>query len=1217
MSRFLPMLAAVLFLLTPLGPYRAAMSMEGEAPVLIIGGPGINSDIYGKDQEFLYQVYQTFGVAARGFKPINVQFRKDSAVTQQGERFDAVRENRTSIRNAAVRVGEMAANNRQSVVMLDMDLPGTDIAAFKGIFGAGLHAPLRIMGRKEPTEEIGRYLDAVRTDWNRETERTAAFIEEAARQFKQRWGEKARVVVVGHSGFTNAIDLVPVKDRSGTRLIDLRIFESPMVHQLRYHDKERTIFLCHDSDLKSSNMGNSWSPRSVGDLTREGVVFQIHGGVTGYGERVDEFLLQAMKNVPVSKLPWDKLLPGSEEHSTLFRTNRVFDMDIRTDGETLKNVRGTPAGLIRAAESMAGNVPSMGSSLISVAREKKANESRVGGVTLTKPASVPIDASDIVQLVVTPNRRLAFLTRSGRSILLPDYNAQITAAACACVYGDRPPEISLTLADDSGTPYKIVQYISQPLRFTRLGDLMLEADRVLADVAFGDRVSYRAPSGIPNYHPYMEIIQDHEAFRSGKIGIRTWIVPAAIDTKMNGDELTVERTMMAVRFEAFDTKRTTEYFSSYTEPGRHDAAGEFVASALTARFGSLEEEYPVLRELSRAAAVVGILIWARQHNILPTQATFNDILAGGYRQDGDRNTISGDGRRYLTSGGESHEVLPVPGDRKISVAQLSRPLPVFNEWGLSRIIWDDNTESRIEYNDGRVSRLVGRNGSSARVLYDNLARPIAIIGVGSRGMAVLWNRDIPLLFTDVKVRPESEDFVITRDSRVTVDHDVTGAFGAKIGAWLAAQEKNDGTEAWLLGAAPAGTASPFFLWFCLGAATILVFIVIIRIARRGTLSRIASRWTALQIRGGEPQRREYLFRKLVNKRSVETLQDLLRAEGSIRWEALQALGELQDPRAVPILIQYLKNRGDRFAQAAAAEALGNYREDRVIEALADTLASEETSFDVVQAAIRSLERWGDASTPSMIRLLTGNSNEGARRAAFFLQDHPDSRAREALADVVRYAREDIRSIAAFALAKLRDDRAVDQLAKDARGVYGSSAVRALRDMGHARAVEALTGLLREGYEAPEVVEALKTLGWKPQSEIEHAAWLVGEGKYHLAADLGPAAIPGLTRFLTNEDAREALARLLSEPQCRAIDDETLHRLADLPDETGVYYVPNDSEYAQMPDLEVEYTISCAPPAQSGQTGAGTAQSRTTDPILSVSRRDYEWRSGLPLSRTPQ
>jgi hypothetical protein len=113
-------------------------------------------------------------------------------------------------------------------------------------------------------------------------------------------------------------------------------------------------------------------------------------------------------------------------------------------------------------------------------------------------------------------------------------------------------------------------------------------------------------------------------------------------------------------------------------------------------------------------------------------------------------------------------------------------------------------------------------------------------------------------------------------------------------------------------------------------------------------------------------------------------------------------------------------------------------------------------------------------------------------------------------------------------------------------------------MGHARAVEALTGLLREGYEAPEVVEALKTLGWKPQSEIEHAAWLVGEGKYHLAADLGPAAIPGLTRFLTNEDAREALARLL--PSLNAAPSMTKTC-------TGLQTCPTKQAYTMSPTIQ--------------------------------------------------
>lgn len=72
----------------------------------------------------------------------------------------------------------------------------------------------------------------------------------------------------------------------------------------------------------------------------------------------------------------------------------------------------------------------------------------------------------------------------------------------------------------------------------------------------------------------------------------------------------------------------------------------------------------------------------------------------------------------------------------------------------------------------------------------------------------------------------------------------------------------------------------------------------------------------------------------------------------VRWEAAQALQKLHHPIAVTALLRALREDEDPDVRQAAAEALGQYAEPRVFEALVGAL--DDPDFGVAQAARKSL-----------------------------------------------------------------------------------------------------------------------------------------------------------------------------------------------------------------------------------------------------------------------
>ncbi|MCP4664991.1 MAG: hypothetical protein GY849_01390, partial [Deltaproteobacteria bacterium] len=624
-------------------PAEARTSGQKDTPTLVIAGPGINSD----GGVLFYHVQQMFSMGAKGFKPTTVQFHGNAAHVKGRAPIPAKRGDKRAIKGAAIRAGKMASENPHAMLRLDMDLMGVGIALGKGVAGA----PFRLVGKTRLAREAGATIDAIRTRWDLETERASAFIEEAAREFKKKHGDKAKVIVVGHSAFTNAINLTPLDDpRTGKPLIDFRVMSSPMIRKVKHQDPDRTMFVTHENDLPPANMGSFISPLSMTeqDLTWAGTVLHLKG----------------------------KTLNPFSAHSETQYYNTVYDMEIRTPGAK-QTFRGrTPAEVImRYKDAVFRGERRPQKTLLNSLKKQTPKESRVGGITLTKPADLPLNPSEIVNIDIGRLSDWPLFNFGAQGIIrLPDnLDKDAAAAAMKCVYLDRPPELSLMPGRSrKGEPLTMVQYLSKHLGLTKLGDLMLEADRILAAVAWGGSASYRPPEGIPGYHPFSEIALDHETFWNGSLGARVWVVPASIRFSAKHGRFSVEDATMAVRFEFYPMDKERVYYEKNADVGFSDPAGDFLAAQLTGHFDALAAQYPALEKLKRAAEFVGILIWAKENKI-PLSSDARQWIKSNYRTDRDTNLYTGKPRRLEQIGNYLFEVLPFVDVRKADPAAVARP----------------------------------------------------------------------------------------------------------------------------------------------------------------------------------------------------------------------------------------------------------------------------------------------------------------------------------------------------------------------------------------------------------------------------------------------------------------------------------------------------------------------------------------------------------------
>ncbi|GAB4475653.1 MAG: hypothetical protein Kow00124_16900 [Anaerolineae bacterium] len=106
----------------------------------------------------------------------------------------------------------------------------------------------------------------------------------------------------------------------------------------------------------------------------------------------------------------------------------------------------------------------------------------------------------------------------------------------------------------------------------------------------------------------------------------------------------------------------------------------------------------------------------------------------------------------------------------------------------------------------------------------------------------------------------------------------------------------------------------------------------------------------------------------ISDKSIERLiRQLGHSSHSARYDAVLALAECRDERAVEPLIHALKTQSQRI-RAAAAEALGVIGSRRAVPALIQA-ALHDCAWQVRREAVRALGRIGDPAAVEALRLV--------------------------------------------------------------------------------------------------------------------------------------------------------------------------------------------------------------------------------------------------------
>lgn len=256
--------------------------------------------------------------------------------------------------------------------------------------------------------------------------------------------------------------------------------------------------------------------------------------------------------------------------------------------------------------------------------------------------------------------------------------------------------------------------------------------------------------------------------------------------------------------------------------------------------------------------------------------------------------------------------------------------------------------------------------------------------------------------------------------------------------------------------------------------------------------------------------------------------------GSSDWKAMavEALGDVNDEGAVPVLLEWLRSSDINIA-ATAARALGKRKEPRAVEPIMELAKHPDAEYRY--AAVSALEQIGDArAVPTLISALSDPDGSVRNRAADALGEFGD---KHATAELVRVALndtgQDTRYSALKSLGKLKDPAAVEPLAKAMKALSGSShkddgnlARRiciALGEVGGPEACDALLSLLPEWREVEALIAALgrtqdpRAVGPIASLLMEHVAnekWDGVEASLNALASTGlPQAMKGIGDFV--------------------------------------------------------------------------------------------------------
>jgi HEAT repeat protein len=202
--------------------------------------------------------------------------------------------------------------------------------------------------------------------------------------------------------------------------------------------------------------------------------------------------------------------------------------------------------------------------------------------------------------------------------------------------------------------------------------------------------------------------------------------------------------------------------------------------------------------------------------------------------------------------------------------------------------------------------------------------------------------------------------------------------------------------------------------------------------------------------------------ELNDPRAVEPLISILNDDNRyIRREAAKSLGRIGDERAIIPLINGLKDE-DRYGREGAAEGLGEMGE-KAVEPLID--AMDDPDWHVRMGAAIALRIIGEKEAiDPLINALDDENRFVRREATKSLGRIGDRRAVEPLIAALKDPDRSVRMRAVSALAKCGDDRVIEPLIKilnDEDSGVRLRAIRALEDLDDPRVEKALNNTLSE------------------------------------------------------------------------------------------------------------------------------------------------------------
>jgi HEAT repeat protein/beta-lactamase regulating signal transducer with metallopeptidase domain len=276
--------------------------------------------------------------------------------------------------------------------------------------------------------------------------------------------------------------------------------------------------------------------------------------------------------------------------------------------------------------------------------------------------------------------------------------------------------------------------------------------------------------------------------------------------------------------------------------------------------------------------------------------------------------------------------------------------------------------------------------------------------------------------------------------------------------------------------------------------------------------------------------------------AVPGLISVLKDESAaVRLASVQALEQLQDPRAIDALIDVMKGDADARVREAAASALGNIDSPRAVPGLIAALGSERVG------AVRAKIAWalGEIDDPRAVDALSAavkdQVNEVRQEAVWALGEIGSAEAVPALIPVLRDADAEIRKKAAEALGQIENADAIPALStatKDSDAGVREEAVAALGQIENVKALPALVAALNDDVvevrrKAVEAIGDIDNLKTAPPGLIAALKDADAEVRQNAAQALGnledKAAVPGLIPLTrdANPDVKRSAVEALS------------------------------------------------------------------------------------------